>query len=122
MAANDQQNPVRSPTPNLQLHVLKFVGGTAAVTKVYGENLTITYVSTGVVDVTLPEQYGTFEGVSGYCFSATTVTAVKAHKLAHGTINTTTRKVRLNIDVSGTLTDLGAAEWVTLTLACKANP
>ncbi len=122
MSTNDQQFPVRSATPSLQLHVVKFVGGTTAVTKVYGENCAVTYVSSGIVDVTLPEQCGTVLGVSGYSYSATTTADVKSYVLTHGVFNTTTRKLRLNMHEAGTLTDLAALEWLTVTIAARVQP
>lgn len=109
-------NPVRSGATELKLHVVKFVGGTNAVTKVFGEACAVTYVSAGIVDITLPESAGTFIGILGHCFSATTTADVKSYALAHGVYNTTTRKLRLNMHESGTLTNLAALEWLTVTI------
>jgi hypothetical protein len=110
-------SPVRSTTPELELHIVKFVGGTNAVTKVYGEGCTVTYVSAGIVDVTLPADSGDFIGITGYVFEATTTADVKSYTLQHGVYNTSTRKVRLNMHESGTLTNLAALEWLTATFA-----
>lgn len=112
-------NPVRSPVPELELHIVKFVGGTNAVTKVFGEGVTVTYISAGIVDVTMPADSGRFLGIVGYVFEATTTAAVKSFDLTHGVYNTSTRKVRLNMHNAGTLTNLAALEWLTCTVAFK---
>jgi hypothetical protein len=122
MAGPNDMFPVRSGTPGLQLHAVKFVGGTNAVTKVYGEGVTVTYVSAGIVDLTFPEQAGTLEGVGGFLFSATTTADVKSYVAQAGTYNTATRVLRINMHESGTLTNLAALEWLTVTVLFKANP
>jgi hypothetical protein len=117
-------NPVRSPVPGLTLHVVKFVGGTTAVTKVYGEACSVTYISTGIVDVTFPEQMGTFEGLAGIpSFQATTASGCKGYTCVPGVYNTTTRTLRLNITgASESLVDLAALQWLSLIAAFKGNP
>jgi hypothetical protein len=99
---------------------IKFVGGSAAVTKVYGPNVTVTYISTGVVDLcwaTGANNPGLCLGVKGHCFQATTPANVKAYVLVPGVYNTSTCKLRLSMYESGTLTDLDALEWLGLTVA-----
>lgn len=113
--------PVRSGTPGLVAHVVRFVGGSAAVTKTYGDGVTVTYNTTGIVDLTFPEQCGTFEGLVG-TFQATTPANVKNYVLVPGAYSSSTRKVSLNMYESGTLTDLAALEWLTVTVWFKANP
>ncbi len=109
-------NPVRSPVPELHLSPVRFVGGTAAVTKVYGEGATVTYIGTGLVDVTFSESMGIYRGLAGMpSFEATTAADVKGHTCVPGVFNTTTRTLRLNItNASESLHDLAALEWLSL--------
>jgi hypothetical protein len=103
--------------PTERDYVVQFVGGTAAVTKVYGRGVTVTYVSTGLVDIVWSANEtkpGTFVGVTGPCFRATTAANVKGYSIVHGDYNTTTRTVRVSIyDASNNLVDLAAAQWLT---------
>ncbi len=112
-------SPVRSPVPELELHFVKFVGGTNAVTKVEGEGVTVTYISAGIVDLTFPSGQGEFLGVVGHVFQATTTADVKAYLLQVGVWNTSTLTLRLNLTETTTLTNLAALEWLNITLAFK---
>jgi hypothetical protein len=111
-------------TPGLTLHVVKFVGGTTAVTKVYGEACSVTYVSTGIVDVTFPEQMGTFEGLAGIpVVPGDHGQRVKGYTCVPGVYNATTRTLRLNITgASESLVDLAALQWLTLIGVFKVLP
>ncbi len=108
-----------SSEPTERDYLVRFVGGTAAVTKVYGRGLTTTWISTGIVELawsTNDDKPGSFVGVTGYCFNATTPANVKAYTLVHGDYNSSTRKLRVSIyDGSNNLVDLAAAQWLTLT-------
>ena len=114
-------NPVRSPVPELVLCPVRFVGGSSAVTKVYGEGVTVTYISTGLVDLTFSDAQGTFIGLAGEpSFAATTAADVKGHTVVVGVYNTTTNTLRLNItNASEVLHDLAVLEWLTATLLFK---
>jgi hypothetical protein len=99
---------------------VKFVGGTNAVTKVYGPGVTVTYISAGIVDLTWATGSngpGLCLGVKGACFQATTPGDVKAYVLVPGVFNTTTNTLRLSMYESGTLTNLAALEWLGVTVA-----
>jgi hypothetical protein len=114
--------PVRSSEPELVESVVKFVGGTAAVTKVFGQGVTVTYVSTGIVDLTWGTSPGpgNFVGCVGHCFEATTAADVKGYTVVPGVYNTSTRTLRVNItNASDALADLAALQWLTLKLAFK---
>lgn len=110
---------VKSNQPTERDFVLQFVGGTAAVTKVYGNGISIAYVSTGLVDVTWSanqEKPGTFVSLKSFGFRATTAANVKGYSAHTGDYNTSTRTVRVSLyDGSNNLVDLAAAQWVTLT-------
>lgn len=114
-------NPVRSPVTELVLCPVRFVGGSTAVTKVSGEGATVTYIGTGLVDVTHDEAQGTYVGLVGApAFEATTAADVRGHTCVAGVYNATTRTLRLNItNASDALHDLAALEWLTATLLFK---
>ena len=108
------RSDVRSDVAGLQDSIVKFVGGTNAVTKVLGRGVTVTYVSAGIVNLVWAESPGTFAGVTGYCFQATTAADVKNYILVPGVWNSTTWTLVLNMTESSTLTNLAALEWLTL--------
>lgn len=114
-------NPVRSPATELVICPVRFVGGSSAVTKVFGEGVTVTYISAGIVDLTFSDAQGTFLGLAGEpSLAATTAADVKGHTVVAGVYNTTTNTLRLNItNASETLHDLAALEWLTVTLLFK---
>ncbi len=112
--------PVQTSEPELKEHITKFVGGTTAVTKVFGKSVTVTYVSTGVVDLVFSETPGAFVGCLGYCFEATTQADLKGFTMVPGVMNTTTNTLRVKIyNSSFALADLAALNWLTLKLAFK---
>lgn len=99
--------------PGLRTYISKFVGGTAAVTEVFGNGTTVTYISTGIVDLYWADNPGTFIGAT-FGFQATTASGVKGYTVVPGVYNTSTRKLRLNItNASESLTDLAALQWLT---------
>lgn len=120
-----ETKPVRSGTPELVINHVRFVGGTTAVTKVdgTGQGITVTYISTGIVDLTFSEDQGTFQGLSGApSLQATTASAVKGFTCVPGVYNATTRTLRLNItNASETLTDLAALQWCSVTMLMKRS-
>lgn len=69
-------NPERSTEPEHVNHVLRFVGGSTAVTKVYGNGMTVAYTTTGQVTITWAENPGNFVGAQ-FTFLATTASGVK---------------------------------------------
>lgn len=111
--------------PTEREYTVQFVGGTTAVTKVIGTDVSVTYISTGLVDLgwsaneTKP---GTFVGIKGYGFNATTATGVAGYTATAGAFNTTTRKLRVSIyNGSNALADLAAAQWLTITILFVAE-
>lgn len=99
---------------------VRFVGGTAAVTELYGRGVTVTYVGTGLVDLVWTEYPGVYIGVDGYCFDATTSSALKGYTLVPGAYNATTRTLRLSItNASDALADLAALQNLTVGIAFK---
>ena len=123
--ASDYYEPLASE-PELRLDIVKFVGGTNAVTKVLGKGVTVTYVSTGLVDITWRANAynpGYVVGLVGApAFSATTQADVAGHTAVAGVYNATTRTVRVAItNAADTLHNLAALEWLTLVFAFKTD-
>jgi len=114
------QYEILATEPEIRYHVLKFVGGSAAVTKVYGRGMSIAYTATGRVTVTWSDETsppGNFIGVTGFCFQGTTPGDVDLFQLVHEGYTASTRTVVLNMYESGSLADLAALEWLTVTFA-----
>jgi hypothetical protein len=112
--------PLRGNIQEAVDHFVKFVGGTNAVTKVYGPGVTVTYISAGVVDLTWAtgaNNPGLCLGVKGACFQATTPADVKAYVLVPGVYNTTTCTLRLSMYESGSVTNLAALVWLGVTVS-----
>ena len=111
----------KTSEPELRHYLVKFVGGTAAITEVFGNGTTVTYISTGIVDVYWADNPGTFVGAT-FGFQATTASGVKGYTCVPGVYNTSTRKLRLNItNASESLTDLAALQWLTCSIYFKAT-
>src|SRR5689334_791058 len=106
--------------PGLRKHRIRFVGGTAAVTKTHGRGITVAYVATGRVSLTWSENPGVFAGIDGApAFQATTQANVKSFVGVLGAYASKT--VELRLYESGSLADLDALEWCSLTLLFKED-
>lgn len=116
---------IKGSEPSERDYLVKFVGGTTAVTKVLGKGLTTTWISTGIVELawsTNQEVPGTFAGPKSGVIHATTPANVKGYSFTCGDYNASTRKLRVSIyDASNNLVDLAALQWLTLTLAFLAD-
>ncbi len=109
--------------PGLREYIVKFVGGTNAVTEVFGNGVTVTYSTTGIVILTWPQQPaegpGTFIGAT-FGFQATTASGVKGYTCVPGAYNTSARTLTLNItNASETLANLAALQWLTCRIMFK---
>lgn len=114
----------QSTSPDERMHSIRFVGGAAAVTKVAsGFGMIVTYISTGVVDITWLENPGKFLGIRGYCFDGTTQSGLKGFTVVAGDPPTAAPyTIRLNItNNSDTLTDLSASQRLSITFAWSAT-
>lgn len=106
--------------PTLRQHFVRFVGGVAAVTKTHGRGITVAYVGTGIVSITWSENPGVFAGLTGDpAFQATTIADVKSFIGRIGVYASKT--VQLRLYEAGTLADLAALEWCSLTLNFKED-
>lgn len=115
----------RMNNPTTRDYTVSFVGGTAAVTKSIGQDVTVTYVSTGLVDLTWSANEtkpGTFVGLKGFGFHATTASAVAGYTANAGAYNATTRTLRISIyNGSNVLADLAALQSLTVTVGFVAE-
>jgi hypothetical protein len=116
----------RYTEPELRVHVLRFEGGSAAVTKVYGNGMTVSYVSTGIVEIEwpgLPFLPGTYVGLVGApAFEAVTPANVKSFVGVAAAYNTTTHKLRVHLFESGSLADLADDEFCVCSLQFSESP
>jgi hypothetical protein len=114
--------PIRSSEADDYVTRVRFVGGTAAVTELFGRGVTVTYVSTGLVDLVWSEFPGLYIGLDGWGFDATTASAVAGYSCNAGAYNSTTRTLRVSIyNGSNTLADLAALQNLTLGVAFKRS-
>lgn len=112
--------PLRGSHRDWREFLVKFVGGSAAVTKVFGLGVTVTYISTGIVDLVWSDSQGAHLGTT-WGFEATTQSGCKGYTVVAGVYNATTRTQRLNItNASETLADLAALQWLTLRVSFGA--
>lgn len=106
--------------PTERNYKFRFVGGTAAITKEFGPDAALAYVSTGLVDITWSANQskpGIFVGLAGHGFHATTASGIKGYSVGLGDYDATARKVRLAIwDASNNLVDLTSTQHLTITI------
>lgn len=106
--------------PNVRLHYLRFVGGAAAVTKVKGKGMTITYNATGIVDIAWSENPGVFLGLMGEPgFQSTTIAGTKDFSGKIGAY--ASKALQLRLYESGSLADLAALEWCSVAIMFSAD-
>lgn len=110
-------DPVRCVTPGVQMHVVRFVGGASAVTKVSGTGLgvTVTYVGSGVVNLVWAESPGTFLGAI-FSVQAATPNNIDTYTVTADEFDTSTFTLPITLSEGGTPTDLAASEWCTCLL------
>jgi len=109
--------PQRSSEPELVESVVKI---TNIATKVLGKTVTMVTGGTGIVNLTWKENPGFFVGCTGHCFEAAAPAALKGYTVVPGTYNTATFTLPIQIfNSTFTLTDLAAAQFLTLKLGFK---
>ena len=104
---------------------VRFVGGTAAVTKVEGVGVTVAWTATGIVTLTWAENPGRFMGVT-WGLQATTASALKGYTVVAGVFSTTAFTLAINITGDGgggapALADLAALQWCNLRVSFARN-
>jgi hypothetical protein len=108
------QFELRGTIPDQRSDLVRFVGGTTAVTKVFGPGVAVTYVGTGDYLLTWAENPGAFLGAT-YGLQATTHADIKGHTVVVGVFNTTAFTLSVKFtNASEALHDLAALEWITL--------
>jgi hypothetical protein len=109
----------RATQPETVEHFLKWTGTVGTATKIFGPGMTITWISTGVIDVTWSDPPGTYLGLT-HGFQATTIAALKGYTIVSGDFAVTTRTLRLNVTNSTfALADLIANQYGCLAIKFK---
>jgi hypothetical protein len=96
--------------------------GAGNPTLVNGAGVTVTWVSTGLYEITWKEDPKNYLGLGGFMFEATTPGALSGYTVVAGNYNASTKKLRVsvyNATVATTLADLAAAQWLNLTVKFK---
>lgn len=113
--------PIKATQPEVIEHVIRAVGGTAAVTKVTGAGVAVSRTGTGLYLLTWPETPGTHIG-NAYSLAATTVAAMAGHTVSFGVYNTTAFTLAFNFyNSSFAARDLAALEWIDIVCRFKAT-
>lgn len=100
---------------------IKFTGtGAAPVTKVFGRGVATTRTGVGIINLVWDENPGSYMGVMGWCFEATTIAALKGYTVVVGAYSVTTRTLTINMTSSGdALVDLAALQQLSITVGFK---
>lgn len=105
---------LQSNVPALKAHVVRMVGGSSAVTKVYGPGVAVTRTDTGDYTLTWSENPGTFIGAT-YGLSATTISDLAGHTVVFGAYGSSDYTLDLTLaNASDAAHDLAALEWITV--------
>lgn len=110
-------NTVRSPSNEVQHHVIRAVGGSSAITKVTGPGVAVTRTGTGTYLLTFSQDPGNLLGaVAG--LQAATPANVAGHTVILDEYDPATKTMPFVVyNASDAAHDLAASEWVTLMLA-----
>ncbi len=112
-----QAQPLRCSQAEVVDTLIRFVGGTAAVTKVEGVGVSVAWTATGIVTLTWAENPGRFMGLT-WGLQATTASGVKGYTVVPGVFSTTAFTLAINITgASEALVDLAALQWCNLRIA-----
>lgn len=113
--------PTRFAQHEVVMHVVRFVGGAAAATKVdgTGQGVTVTYVGSGVINLEWEENPGTFLGAV-FSVQAATPNNVDTYTVTADEFDTSTYTLPITLSEGGTPTDLAASEWCSCLVMFKA--
>lgn len=101
------------------VHIVRAVGGSAAVTKVTGYGLAVTRTSTGLYKLTWSENPGIFVGYT-WGLSATTLVEVAGFSVVAGVYNSTAFTLAFSVyNASNAVADLAALNWIDLVVRFK---
>ncbi len=112
--------PVRVSRPEVTEHLIQAVGGSSAVTQVYGHGVATTRTSTGLYKLTWTENPGTLVGWS-YGLAATTHADLDGWTVVRGVYNTSAFTLAFSVyNDTPTITDLAALNWIDI--VCRFAP
>jgi hypothetical protein len=116
-----QLYPSRESEPELTKCRVRFTGaGAGNPTKNLGQGIAITWISTGLYELTWAETAGIFAFFGDLAFQATTAADLKGYSCVAGDYNATTRKLRVSItNGSATLADLTSTQKVSFVVGFK---
>lgn len=102
-------------------HFVRMLGtGATTPTKVEGPSVTLNRTGAGLVEVIWSSSPGTYMGVVGFCFEATTPADLKGYSVVPGIYDATLNKITLSItNTADTLTDLAATQHLSITFAFR---
>lgn len=110
-------NAMRSTSALATTHIIKAVGGSAAVTKVTGPGVTVTRTGTGAYLLTWAASPGNELGTVA-SLQATTVTALAGHTVICGPYVAATKTMAVKVtNAADAAHDLAALEWFTVRAA-----
>jgi hypothetical protein len=113
--------PVRATRAEVTEHLIQAVGGSAAVTKVYGEGVAVTRTSSGLYLLTWAQNPGTFVGWS-YAFAATTHADLDGFTAVRGVYNASAYTLAFSVyDATPTIADLAALNWIDIVCRFKGT-
>lgn len=119
--ALSKSNCLRTTSALVTEHVVRAVGGAAAVTKVTGPGVTVTRTGTGAYSVTFSENVGVvLTAVAS--LQATTPGDLAGHTVVFAPYNTTTKVLAFVVyNAADAAHDLAALEWVSLNIKTSAS-
>ncbi len=111
-----KSNAMRSTSALVTTHVIRAVGGSAAVTKVTGPAVAVTRTGSGAYLLTFDENVGTVLTAIA-SLQATTPGDVAGHTVVFGAYNSTAKTLAFIVyNASDAAHDLAALEWVSLSV------
>lgn len=105
-------------------HFISMLGtGAATPTKLEGATVSLNRTGVGIIEIIWADFPGSYMGGKGPCFEATTQAALKGYTVVVGDFDTSLLKVTINItNASDALTDLAAAQRLSITFAFRNSP
>lgn len=116
--------PVTTSEPESVNTTISIVGvNDANPTETYGKGVTITRTAEGVYRITWATNPGTFVGIVGHMFGATTMSDVKGYTVSRGVYNTSAYTLDLSVwNSSFAAADIVALQYLDVTVQFKRGP
>lgn len=113
--------PVVFSTPGVKIELIQLLGtGAANPTKVHGAGVAVTWVSTGRYRLTFSESQGTYVGLVGHGFAATTPADLDGYTVVAGVYASNVVDIYVYSDTPA-LADLQALGYLNLLVAFKTT-